>query len=626
MKTKTFSLTASVCTVFITLCLASCFSGYTGEYGYFVIGPAANGAASYQSSPPDGPEREEFILNKSALPADPELAAMRYVVDLTGPGGTKKHEQFSEGGGRVRLARGDWTAAVKAYNGQGLLRGFGEKTFTITGDADETVSLKSVIGVSTEAELTSALNGSLAGGAYLDGNDNDNYIVLIQNIVLTGGAAINLAPGKKFIIMAEPGTTKKITRVPSSKNAYFNVAGANTELTLGRPGERGALVFDGDLVPGVTPFQLKTGGKLTIEGNTEITRCVSVDGSVNGGAVYVGGTSELILNRGKLTLNQYIPMTGDAKGGAVFVDDDGQLNFSMGPVEISGNLCKAESPAGASGGGIYIGKNVNVNIPSGGNIAITDNTVETTNSGSASGGGIFCKSSLDLPAGLTIRRNKAVNSDSMGSMGGGVSISVNSGAISVNIKGALITDNEAEITGGGVFLNSGGTADMTVNMTGGRISGNKLKTPDSSSFPLGGGIYINTTSGGVLTCTISGGFIEDNEAVNTGTGSASGGGVYAGSIDFILEESALIAGNTVRSGSATIGPRGGGIFFSNSVTYSLSGGRVTNNTVEALSAAPPSGGGIFRDVPPATVPAGGTDVSGNWKIADDGTISNSDIN
>jgi hypothetical protein len=248
-----------------------------------------------------------------------------------------------------------------------------------------------------------------------------------------------------------------------------------------------------------------------------------------GGAIYIQSflstPSELALNRGKLTANKHIPATGDARGGGVCVDNDGRLTFGPGPVEISGSLCESSgSTDSAYGGGLYIGGNVSVTIPGGGNISITHNTVRAGGGGNSYGGGIACESSFDLPSGLTINGNKALSSAGFGYAGGVYFWSLSSPAVSVNMTGAIITDNEAARYGGGLYLYTQTGNSMTFTMTAGRISGNKVETPPASSVAVGGGGML-LTGAGSLTTVISGGVIESNEAVHTGASEASGGGI-----------------------------------------------------------------------------------------------------
>jgi hypothetical protein len=97
-----------------------------------------------------------------------------------------------------------------------------------------------------------------------------------------------------------------------------------------------------------------------------------------------------------------------------------------------------------------------------------------TSSKTATAALVTVRGTLTLNAGAIIRNNSNNND------GGGVY--VNSGG-SFNMNGGAISGN-ASIGGGGVYLNSG-----TFNMSGGDISGN---TAEFSSGSNGGGVYLNS--------------------------------------------------------------------------------------------------------------------------------------
>lgn len=363
-----------------------------------------------------------------------------------------------------------------------------------------------------------------------------------------------------------------------------------------------------------------------------------------GGAVWVNGGGTFNMYGGSISDNQ-----AQSNGGGVYVDNNG--NFTMYDGKISNNTTKIH------GGGVYVKKDGNFTMYGG---TISDNKTTGT---SGDGGGVHISEGTFSLYGGTISGNEAAR------WGGGVyfigssyTFTMNGGTISNNkapknsgggvyINGGEFTMTDGEISdnetlnggyGGGVCI--GADFTTTFSMTGGKILRNKAD--------YGGGINIGSHG----TCTVSGGEIFANETTGSGGGirnqgtltvngnsvisgnkakstvvHTGGGGIYNGGT-LTIEGNSKISNNTAEhSGGGIINSGsfemtggeilensavefGGGVYFSNgsgSHTFSMSGGKISENTVSGSEA---KGGGIYYDFTRNTLTLGGKiDISGNKK-------------
>ena len=249
-----------------------------------------------------------------------------------------------------------------------------------------------------------------------------------------------------------------------------------------------------------------TGGVLVGSGGTQSAS----DKTINcGGGVYVNGAT-FNMTGGTIT-------GGTAQHGAgVYVTASGTFNMSAGT--ITGNTAE-------SGGGVYIASG---SFTMSGTAEISNN--KATNS-SASGAGVYMAGGkFEMSAG-TISNNQATGN------GGGVFMSHGN----FTMSGGDIKGNSA-VNGGAVYLNSD---DCTFTMSDGTIGGTESGNGNTASVN-GGGVYI--VSG--ATFNMSGGMISGN---NTASGTNHwGGGVYVVG-KFTMSGTATISGNTSSS-------HGGGVY------------------------------------------------------------------
>jgi hypothetical protein len=192
--------------------------------------------------------------------------------------------------------------------------------------------------------------------------------------------------------------------------------------------------------------------------------------------------------------------------------------------------------------------------------------------------------------------------------------SFESNTITVGDGGVLYLDgicvtHENGYAGRGVFVYIGGT----LLMCNGKISGNQAITSagggvyNMGTFVMSGGIITNNTSddygGGVCTWdaswVISGGEISGNTAVN------SGGGVYNQNSGFTM------SGGKISNNVAKF--RGGGVCNQKS-TFTMSGGEISGNTVDIM------GGGVSNRE--AVFNMSGGIISGNKAIFMGGGVFN----
>lgn len=270
-------------------------------------------------------------------------------------------------------------------------------------------------------------------------------------------------------------------------------------------------------------------GSLTLTGCT-FTGC----GAENGGGIYaknVAGTSEI-----KLTATTIRRCEADRLGGGICIEK-GTLtleNATIGGSVADGNKAK-------NGGGIYVAGAGSTGEMTDGKISFN----EASNTDDTSLGGGICikdKASFTMKRG-TINYNKSTPHLSHTAYGGGVcvvgsqpddkhaSFTLQTGTIDHNtadygggvmadsggeftMTGGDINDNEAKVCGGGVAIHG------AMKMTEGTINQNKCTTTDPTFG--GGGIFLWFSFNDQVTLNMTGGTISGN---NTVSSSAKGAGV-----------------------------------------------------------------------------------------------------
>lgn len=376
-------------------------------------------------------------------------------------------------------------------------------------------------------------------------------------------------------------------------------------------GTEGKITGSGSLT---APIVVNSGGTLNIVEGT-----ISFPGSRHGifadnGTVNVSGGR--ITGNGQTTSGQN---TADSRGGGIY-GKESTLTISDGIID--------NNKAYARGGGVYAEN---------GSLTITGGTINN-NAASVNGGGVFAeKATVTICGGeignntakrngggiyvlngrLTVSEEADINENTAWKSGGGILLSgsevtcgIEGGSISNNtIDGKMDGENDSEknfygagvcgdpqynikvkMSGGnvsgnkikvteniiGMELNGGGIYASIVELTGGTISNNKIESlSESYEIGNGGGIYLNMSAGG--TSFIKGGKIEKNTANN-------GGGIY------FLEGALDVSGGEIYKNAAqgnydkAVNCGGGGIFAGGNLT--ISAGKIIENEANC------SGGGI----------------------------------
>lgn len=396
-----------------------------------------------------------------------------------------------------------------------------------------------------------------------------------------------------------------------------------------------------------------TAGTFTMSDAAEISSCSA---SINGGAVYLGSTSEnkgsLIMSSGTIKANS----ATDGLGGAIYL--------AGGNATVSGGtIGTQEYPNTAkNGGGAYL---------AGGMLEVSGEGSFAYNTATENGGGAYLDGGTLTMTGGSFTNNAATNN------GGGAYIS--GGDFELNGENAVITENKA-LNGAGIYLTGGEPKLLTGSMLSNEASGNgggiyidqqqvmlapegEVKITGNKAVD-GAGIYIggttekeasfavksdstgiveitgNTASGnGAGVCISNGLFTLDSEHITLQKNTAQNGGAVAVlSGDFTMSGGAIGGednGNTAQNGGAvyvnggdaaisggtishnTAEVNGGGIAV-NDGDVIMSGGSVSNNTAKSGS-----GGGMFvssesSDLVSAIIYSG--TVSNNTAAASGGAV------
>lgn len=252
---------------------------------------------------------------------------------------------------------------------------------------------------------------------------------------------------------------------------------------------------------------------------------------------------------GKLIVN------GNSASG-VFSFDSGTLATDS-PVSISG-LSIVNGDTAGKGGGIYSIESLTLK-----SVVISGNT-------SADGGGVYVGGSTGAGTKVNIS-NSLISGNDADRYGGGLFIE---NLKSISISNSVVTGNTAfDNNGGGLFgeIYAAGTG-FAINRS--VFSGN--------TAAIGGGLFVESEStSAAAKISISGTKIIGNAA--TSTGAKEGGGLFIG------------AGNTVISGSSIEANKatyyGGGINAESFAALTISGSTVSGN--QTTKATLGGGGGIF---------------------------------
>ncbi len=243
--------------------------------------------------------------------------------------------------------------------------------------------------------------------------------------------------------------------------------------------------------------------------------------------------------------------------GKGIVINGGELIMKSGT--IFGNIQEKSNVKTYKGGGVFIYNNGKFSME-GGNII--------RNFGYY-GSGVYVDSGTFSMKGGYISKNGYTSRRTCGSGGG---VCVNSGKFIMT--GGSIDANRASSNGAGVNISNGGEFEMS----GGSIISNNTTTTDGG---YGGGVYVFGDDNNSGTFTMNGGVIQGNS-------SDRGGGV---SVEHKPKAKFYLNGGEIKENHATY--QGGGVY-NYSGTFTITGGSITNNTVDNLD-NDRCGGGIYSN-------------------------------
>ena len=319
-------------------------------------------------------------------------------------------------------------------------------------------------------------------------------------------------------------------------------------------------------------FNVSNNATLTIVDSKDIT---DEEGESSGSQLYGNKAS---LENNKLTY--YITESTPNGTGTTEVLKQHTVNFSGSGKIAFGDGAVSDQVVLVSGGTLKIQGGILQNLNGKHTVCVNSGKAEMTGglvqgklNNIESGGGFYINSggTLDISGGYI--------AGSTGNNGGGIYTKG-----TVNMTGGVIAANQAN-TGGGVYVD--GTSNASVfNMNGGIISGNSIY---ENVFGYGGGIY---ATGSNATLDFAGGYITNNSmlayeanATHQGNGCHGGGGVaiYLGKFE-------MSGGNVTGNYSKEAG---GGIYLGQySATATTADFTMTGGTVASNVAANSEGGGI----------------------------------
>lgn len=323
---------------------------------------------------------------------------------------------------------------------------------------------------------------------------------------------------------------------------------------------------------------------------------ISISGNSDKSVISITNTGKLTLKDGTIdnstaTLRYYIEeqVTDEASynistkekgtfyGGYITGGNGTQIDFKGTPywcgngILINGGELIMKS--GTIFGNIF-GKR-NVNMYKGGGVFIYNSGKFTMEGGNIIrnfgyyGSGIYVDSGTFSMKGGYISKNGYTSRRTCGSGGG---VCVNSGKFIMT--GGSIDANRASSNGAGVNISNGGEFEMS----GGSIISNNTTTTDGG---YGGGVYVFGDDNNGATFTMNGGVIQGNS-------SDRGGGV---SVEHKQKAKFYLNGGEIKENHATY--QGGGVY-NYSGTFTITGGSITNNTVDNLD-NDRCGGGIYSN-------------------------------
>ncbi|WP_455169340.1 T9SS type A sorting domain-containing protein [Aegicerativicinus sediminis] len=457
------------------------------------------------------------------------------------------------GNGTVNFTFGTISNNTAASEGGGLWNGSGNMTLTGTVVNNNTASG----------------NASDQGGG---GIFNSGGTLTLQNGVVVSNNVANGTQGSGGGVLNDMGNLNMANVEIRSNSAVH--AGAGVEINSAEFSITNLFNVQ-FLTNGLSsPANYGAGLHVTGAGIHSLNGCYFLGNlaNISGGAIY-NGTGSMTLSDTDIVNNKAQGATLTDGGGGIF-NNGGDLIINSNSI-INTNIVDG---AQGSGGGIY---------NNGGAVTIESSDVRS-NTATGVGAGIE-----NFAGTLTITTGDIAENVLTGTVGLGGGIHA-TGAANTSISTSVISANEASISGGGIYNESG-----TLLVEKSSVNFNVATGTGNSNG--GGGIYNNSGD-----FTVSQSTVRNNSASGS---AAAGGGIYNGVAGDLSLFRSTIAKNTSNG-------NGGGVY-NNGNSASINAVTIAENTAG-------SGGGIYGDKPVTITnmivannsSANGADVAGSITSAD----------
>jgi hypothetical protein len=303
-------------------------------------------ASCFSPMGPDGMGTISIGTNSRGVLVTPAIGAtLAFEVTFTGPGGTiTKNLPPGALTTTVQVVPGNWTVTIRAADTSGL-RAYGKTPVTVP--AGKNVSADIAMITAAEVDTVDTLRTEVEDATIVAGTEK--IIFITKNILLDSSTTSNSfvppppAPPTSVITKSTGGTIRLVSAQGrkeigrSDVHRFFYVSAGN--LILGEEGEANTLVLNGNNIASSQMLIYAGGGKLIMNGNTEL---INNDGASSDlSAVYVNSIGTFEMNGGIIKGNKAQTGGGVGTNGI----------FTMNGGIISGNT--ANSGTGI-GGGVYV--------------------------------------------------------------------------------------------------------------------------------------------------------------------------------------------------------------------------------------------------------------------------------
>ncbi|MFN2476028.1 MAG: beta strand repeat-containing protein [Chthoniobacterales bacterium] len=473
--------------------------------------------------------------------------------------------------------------AGKTSGSNGNLTAGGAIYYSPSGDSGESLTVTNCTFTNNASTIgtTVASDTSAVGGAIYAGGPDVSFQAPPQTVTISGSTFTGntVFGGDNLYAPAYGGAVYFGAGGVSISTSNFS---SNTATDNGRRQSYGGAIY----YLGVDPRGL-TITDCFVTNNTANAAPGSTSFSSAGGGLYVSNGSDgsgstpapVVITRTSFTGNKCINIYFAVGGG---IDKDG-----VGPLTIADSTISNNSAPGGfgRGGGLVAGQGALSisNSTMDGNVA--GDTASNASFGDGMGGAIYAGGTTTSITGSKLTNNKAAgNGDSFG---GAMRIVTGTVTITTTTLSGNSVSSVAGRARGGAIQNGDPNNSVRPNTTvkDSTISGNSLSAGGTSNPGDAEGAGVSISDGGSFALRNS--TVSGNAARATGSGVARGGGLFLATASSILMsvDDSTIANNSAACSSSSSCGVGGGIFNSNSGSFTIC------NTIIALNSA----GGTGRD-------------------------------